>query len=179
VLLGQEVGVALLLLAIQTGLRVSELVGVRVSDVVLTAGPHVRCEGKGRKQRCTPLTSETVAVLREWLRERRGGPDDPLFPTRRGGPLSPDAVAWLLAKHTAAAAARDCRSLALKRITAHVLRHTSAMLLRQAGIDLSVIALWLGHESIESTHATRCRRPHSARPSPAGSCPHRHAANTR
>lgn len=172
---------ALLLLAIQTGLRVSELVGVRVADVVLTAGPHVRCEGKGRKQRCTPLTSETVAVLREWLRERRGGPADPLFPTRRGGPLSPDAVAWLLAKHTAAAAARDCRSLALKRVTPHVLRHTSAMLLRQAGIDLSVIALWLGHESIESTqiylHADLAVKERAlARTAPIGTLPGRYRA---
>lgn len=171
---------ALLLLAIQTGLRVSELVGVRVSDVVLTAGAHVRCEGKGRKQRCTPLTSETVAVLREWLRERRGGPDDPLFPTRRGGPLSPDAVAWLLAKHTAAAA-RECRSLAFKRVTPHVLRHTSAMLLRQAGIDLSVIALWLGHESIESTqiylHADLAIKERAlARTAPIGTSPGRYRA---
>ena len=172
---------ALLLLAIQTGLRVSELVGVRVADVVLAAGPHVRCEGKGRKQRCTPLTSETVAVLREWLRERRGEPADPLFPTRRGGPLSPDAVAWLLAKHTAAAAARGCRSLAQKRVTPHVLRYTSAMLLRQAGIDLSVIALWLGHESIESTqiylHADLAVKERAlARTAPMGTSPGRYRA---
>ena len=141
---------ALLLLAIQTGLRVSELVGLQCSHVELSAGAHVRCEGKGRKQRCTPLANETIAVLRTWLAERQGAPEDPLFPTRRGGPLSPDAVAWLLAKHTQTAA-HDCPSLTRKHVTPHVLRHTSAMMLRAVGVDLSVIALWLGHESIEST----------------------------
>ncbi len=141
---------ALLILAIQTGLRVSELVGLRRKDAVLTTGAHVRCEGKGRKQRCTPLSAETVAVLRAWIHERQGEPHEPLFPTRRGGPLTPDAVAKLIAKH-AATAAQHHPSLAVKRVTPHVLRHTSAMRLRAAGVDISVIALWLGHESIEST----------------------------
>jgi integrase/recombinase XerD len=141
---------ALILLAIQTGLRVSELVGLCCSDVELSTGAHVRCEGKGRKQRCTPLANETIGVLRTWLAERQGAPEDPLFPTRRGGSLSPDAVAWLLAKH-ARTAAHDCPSLARKHVTPHVLRHTSAMMLRAVGVDLSVIALWLGHESIDST----------------------------
>jgi site-specific recombinase XerD len=141
---------ALLLLAIQAGLRVSELVALRCQDVVLSTGAHVRCLGKGRKQRCTPLTDETRQALRAWLAERHGGPTDPLFPARRGQMLSPDAVAWLLAKHTKTAAV-DCPSLALKTVTPHVLRHTSAMRLRAAGIDISVIALWLGHESIQST----------------------------
>ncbi len=147
---------------------------------MLSSGAHVRCEGKGRKHRCTPLTAETVAVLREWLRERQGGPEEPLFPTRRGGPLSPDAVAWLLAKHTATAAGR-CRSLARKRVTPHTLRHTSAMLLRAAGVDLSVIALWLGHEGIESTqiylHADLALKERAlARTAPLGTRPGRYRA---
>jgi integrase/recombinase XerD len=141
---------ALLVLGIQTGLRVSELTRLRCSDVTLAAGPHVRCHGKGRKDRVTPLTSHTVAVLREWLRERDGEADDPTFPSRRHGPLSTDAVAWMLRKYAAAGAAR-CPSLQTKTVTPHVLRHTSAMLLRDAGVDTSVIALWLGHESVEST----------------------------
>jgi len=141
---------ALLVLAIQTGLRVAELTGLRCSDVTLTSGPHVRCHGKGRKDRVTPLTTHTVAVLRQWLREHHGKADDPLFPSRRHGPLSTDAVAWMLRKYAAEAGAR-CPSLQTKTITPHVLRHTSAMLLRDAGVDISVIALWLGHESIEST----------------------------
>jgi integrase/recombinase XerD len=140
---------ALLLLAIQTGLRVAELTSLRCQDVVLTAGPHVHCYGKGRKERCTPLTAQTVAVLRVWLRERHGQPDDPLFPSRRHGPLSSDAVEWLVTKYTTTAAER-CPSLRTRRVTPHVLRHTSAMLLREAGVDTSVIALWLGHEAIES-----------------------------
>jgi len=134
---------ALLLLAIQTGLRVSELVGLHRCDLTLTTGPHIRCHGKGRKDRCTPLTAQTTAVLGAWLNERDGDPDDPLFPSRRGRPLSTDAVAWLIAKYAAAAAERR-PSLRAKHLTPHVLRHTSAMLLRAAGIDISVIALWLG-----------------------------------
>lgn len=141
---------ALLLVALQTGLRLSELTGLRCSDVVLSTGAHVRCRGKGRKERCTPLTAQTVAVLRVWLKERRGGPADPLFPNRRGGPLSADAVEALVAKYVSRAGQRR-PSLRTKRVTPHVLRHTSAMLLRQAGVDTSVIALWLGHERIEST----------------------------
>jgi integrase/recombinase XerD len=140
----------LLMLAIQTGLRVSELTQLRRADVALTHGPHVRCHGKGRKDRVTPLTVHTAAVLRDWLREHAGEPTDPLFPSRRRGPLSTDAMAWLLRKYAAAAGAH-CPSLHNKTITPHVLRHTSAMLLRDAGVDISVIALWMGHESVEST----------------------------
>jgi integrase/recombinase XerD len=113
---------ALLLVAIQTGLRVSELVGLRVRDVTLGTGAHVRTVGKRRKERCVTLTHETVAVLREWLKERAGEPDDPPFPTRRGRPLNTDTTAELVAKH-AATAASDCPSLATKRVTPHVLRH--------------------------------------------------------
>lgn len=141
---------AVLLLCIQTGLRVSELVGLRCQDVVLTAGAHVRCRGKGRKERCTPLTRDVTRVLRAWLAERAGRPDDPAFPSRRGSALSRDAVQRLVAKHAEHASAR-CLSLRAKRVTPHVLRHTTAVTLLQSGCDRSVIALWLGHESIETT----------------------------
>ncbi len=141
---------ALLLLAVQTGLRVSELIGLRCADVHLGTGAHVSCRGKGRKDRITPLTRVTVAVLRVWLAEREGGPADPLFPTGTGTPLSRDAVERRLAKH-AAAAGSACPSLRTKRISPHVLRHTAAMRLLQAGVDTSVIALWLGHEHVDTT----------------------------
>jgi integrase/recombinase XerD len=140
----------LLDVAVQTGLRVSELTGLRVGDVELGAGAHVRCRGKGRKERCTPLAKETVRLLREWMKERRGAPDDPLFPTRRGAPLTRSAVGCLVAKH-ADAAAKRCPSLAGKRATPHVLRHTCAMSLLRSGCDTAVIALWLGHERSETT----------------------------
>lgn len=141
---------ALLLLAVQTGLRVSELIGLRCVDVHLGTGAHVSCRGKGRKERITPLTGATVSVLRVWLRERGGGPADPLFPTRAGTSLSRDAVERRITKYTAIATAR-CPTLRDKRVTAHVLRHTAAMRLLQAGVDTSVIALWLGHEQVDTT----------------------------
>jgi integrase/recombinase XerD len=141
---------ALLLLALQTGVRVSELVGLRCADVVLGPGAHVRCLGKGRKERCTPLRRDAVATVRGWLRERRARPEDPLLPTARGGPMSRDAVEYLLTKYAAIAQER-CPSLSRKHISPHVLRHSTAMDLLQRGIDRSVIALWLGHESIETT----------------------------
>lgn len=143
---------ALLLLAAQTGLRVSELIELRCADIHLGTGAHVSCRGKGRKQRITPLTDATVAVLRVWLAERARADQaaGPLFPTHVGGALSRDAIERRLSKHTASAAAR-CPSLQRKRITPHVLRHTAAMRLLQAGVDTSVIALWLGHEQVETT----------------------------
>jgi len=141
---------ALLLVAVQSGLRVSELTGLRCSDVVLSGGPHLRCCGKGRKERCTPLTSQSVAILRTWVTERDGAPDERLFPTRKGTPLSTDAVEWLVKKY-ANAAVSHCPSIGTKHVTPHVLRHTSAMFLRDAGVDISVIALWLGHQSITTT----------------------------
>ena len=141
---------ALLLLAIQTGLRVSELVGLRCEDVALGAGSHVRCVGKGRKQRATPLTATTAAVLKAWLNEIDADPVDALFPTRHGNPLSRYGVTVLVARHADEAAA-SCPSLAAKRVSPHVLRHTAAMRLLHAGVDTSVIALWLGHESVETT----------------------------
>ncbi len=141
---------ALILLAIQTGLRVSELTGLRHADVTLDHGAHVRCEGKGRKQRITPLTRQTVQVLRAWLAENPGEPSDPLFLASHSGRLSRDAVERLLAKHAAAAAHR-CPTLKSKQVSPHVLRHTSAMRLLHAGVDITVIALWLGHESTRTT----------------------------
>jgi len=141
---------SLLLLAVQTGLRVSELIGLTCQDISLSRGAHVRCKGKGRKERCTPLRKESVAALRVWLRERNGEPLNPLFPNARGGPLSRDGIEYLLAKH-AAIARKKCPSLQKKRISPHVLRHSAAMDLLQHGVDRSVIALWLGHESVETT----------------------------
>lgn len=140
----------LLLFAVQTGLRVSELTQLRCQDIVLDAGAHVRCTGKGRKERCTPLRKETVTALRAWLRERNYASTDPLFPNMKGGRLSRDGVEYILAKH-AAVARKKCPSLIKKRISPHVLRHSLAMDLLQHGVDRSVIALWLGHESIETT----------------------------
>jgi site-specific recombinase XerD len=141
---------ALLVVAIETGLRVSELVNLKCEDVVLQTGPHVRCLGKGRKERCTPLKSQTVGVLRIWLKERNGNPSDPLFSSRRGGTLSRDAVERLVTKY-AAVACQTCPSLKGKRVSPHVLRHTTAVDLLRAGVDHTVIALWLGHESPETT----------------------------
>lgn len=141
---------ALLFLCVQTGLRVTELRSIRRRDLTLTAGPHVRCSGKGRKERCTPLTREVVLVLRPWLAERPGQPDSPAFPSRRGTTLSTDAVERMVARYATAAAA-SCRSLRTKNVTPHVLRHTAAVTLLQAGVDRAIIALWLGHESVETT----------------------------
>ncbi|MGH9036494.1 MAG: tyrosine-type recombinase/integrase [Acidimicrobiia bacterium] len=141
---------ALLLLAVQTGLRVSEITNLVRADVVLGTGAHVRCLGKGRKERATPLTPTTVTVLAAWLGQRPGPPAAPLFPTRQGNPLSRYAITLLVSKH-AKAATTNCPSLATKTVSPHVLRHTTAMRLLHAGVDTAVIALWLGHESIETT----------------------------
>ena len=141
---------ALLMLAVQTGLRAAELIGLRCEDIVLGSGAHVRCEGKGRKSRCTPLRKDTVLVLRSWLRERQGQPCEPVFPTTRGTALSHDALQYILDKHLPLAR-RHCPSLARKRVTPHVLRHTLAMDLLHHGAEQTVIALWLGHESPETT----------------------------
>lgn len=143
---------ALILLAVQTGLRVSELTGLTCSDVTLGAGASVRCEGKGRKQRIVPLSTPAAALLASWLRERAGRPTDPLFPTRTGRRLSRDAVALRVSTHAAVAAQR-CPSLTGKKIHPHVLRHTCAMSLLVAGVDTTVIALWLGHAGVRSTDA--------------------------
>lgn len=140
---------ALILLAVQTGLRLSELTGLRRQDVHLETGAHVRCTGKGRKERCTPLTKQGIAVIKARLQES-ASQSEWIFTNGRGGRLSADAVQDLLAKHHQTAC-QSCPSLKRKRVTPHVLRHTLAMELLQAGVDRSVIALWLGHESVETT----------------------------
>jgi integrase/recombinase XerD len=140
----------LLLTAIQTGFRLTEITSIRQQDVTLATGPHIRCEGKGRKERCTPLTKIAVTVLMAWIREQGADRTRILFPSVRGGPLSADAVQHLVTKY-AALAQQTCPSLADKRISPHVLRHTTAMELMQAGVDRTLIALWLGHESIQTT----------------------------
>ena len=124
-------------------MRVSELVGLRVRDVHLGTGAHIRVTGKGRKKRATTLTAETVAILHSWLKERSGQPDEPLFPTRQGQPLTRYAVGVVVSKHVATTIA-NCPSLTAKRVTPHTLRHTNAMLLRAKGVDIATIALWLG-----------------------------------
>jgi len=141
---------ALLVLAVQTGLRVSELISLTAQDVHLGTAAHVSCHGKGRKQRITPLTRSAVAVLQGWIDERSAQHRDPLFPTRTGQSLSRDAVEHRIALY-ARAAGQSCPSLSSKKITAHTLRHTAAMQLLHAGVDTTVIALWLGHEKVDTT----------------------------
>jgi site-specific recombinase XerD len=140
----------LLLVAVQTGLRNAEIRSLRIRDVELGVGAHVRCTGKGRKTRSTPLRRDVAAALETWLAERGAGPDDPVFPTTRGAFLSADALQGLVARHAAAAGAVN-PSFAGRKITPHTLRHTAAMDLLRRGVDLTVIALWLGHESVETT----------------------------
>ena len=171
----------LLLLAAQTGLRNSEITTVRRQDIELGVGAHVRCTGKGRKSRCTPLRPDVIAVVKAWLTRHRSASTDPLFPSVRDGRrLTADGVQRLVARH-AAAASRTCPSLKGKKVTPHTLRHAAAMALLRHGVDLTVIALWLGHESTETTqmylhadmrvkeralaHATACGvRPKRYRP---------------
>ena len=141
---------AILLTAVQTGLRLSEITGLHRQDVVLGAGAHLRCTGKGRKERCTPLSKPTVAVLGAWMRDAMSIHTPFLFPSSRGGRLSADAVQRLVARHVANAE-KNCPSLTKKRVTPHVLRHSAAMELLQAGVDRALIAIWLGHESVETT----------------------------
>jgi site-specific recombinase XerD len=141
----------LLVLGLETGLRVSELTGLTCSAVQLGTGAHVRCHGKGRKERITPLRRETRAMLQTWLVERGGAPRDPLFPGPTGGKLSRDAVRRLVERHVAAAA-RGCPSLAAKDISPHTLRHSCAMNLLRHGVDTATIALWLGHEDVRTTY---------------------------
>lgn len=141
---------AILLLALQTGLRVSELINLNCRDIMLGTGAHISCEGKGRKQRSTPLRRDAAKTIEAWLKERAGGDDDPVFPTIRGDRLSRDAVEHIVRKYTTAAS-NACTSLIGKRVSPHVLRHSTAMELLQNGVDRTVIALWLGHESVETT----------------------------
>jgi len=141
---------AFLLVAVQTGLRLSEMTGLKREDLIVGAGAHLRVIGKGRKERCTPLAQSTLAVLKAWLREPQRGDGDVLFPSAKGGRLSVHGVQYLLTKHRMAAC-KACPSLKEKRVTVHRLRHTMAMDLLQAGVDRSVIELWLGQESVETT----------------------------
>jgi len=140
----------LLTLALQTGLRASELINLRCGDVITGTGPHIRCLGKGRKQRSTPLRQDTLKMVETWLKERGGNDQDPLFPTQSGNKFSRDALEHVVHRH-ALTAAKKCPSLKGKRVSPHVLRHSTAMELLQHGVDQAVIALWLGHESVETT----------------------------
>ena len=149
---------ALLVLAIQTGLPISELTSLTCSDINLSTGAHVHCVGKGRKERATPLTPLTVSVLRVWISERAGTPTDPLFPTSTGIHLSRDAIEHRIARYTTTAR-ENCPSLRTKHVTAHTLRHSAAMALLEAGVDVTVIALWLGHFSakFDNGNLSACR----------------------
>jgi integrase/recombinase XerD len=142
----------LLQVAVQTGLRNSELIRLRRQDVQLGSGAHIKCLGKGRKTRCTPLGADLAACLSVWIAEQPAGPTTPVFPTAKGSAMSSDALQRLVGRHIKAAA-QTCPSLRRKRVTPHTLRHTLAMNLLQSGVDITVIALWLGHESIETTQA--------------------------
>lgn len=169
---------ALLSVMVQTGVRVAELRRLQLCDLVLEGGAHVHVLGKGRKERCTPLSQHCVATLRVWLAERGGGPAEPVFPTRSGAALSHDAVGLLVARH-AARAATSCRSLRGKHVTPHTLRHTCAMRLLGAGVDVAVIALWLGHEHVQTTQRylhgdLRTKERALARLAPPGTPPGRY-----
>jgi integrase/recombinase XerD len=171
---------AMLVLAVQTGLRISELVGLRCQDLVLGTGPHVHCAGKGRKERRTPLLPLTVRVMRAWLAERKGSSSQPLFPTITGDALSRDAIEHRLALYVTKAGT-SCPSIQGKQVTAHTLRHTAAMRLLLSGVDVTVIALWLGHEQISTTgiylHADMSQKERAiARTRPVGSKPGRYRA---
>ena len=143
---------ALLLVAVQTGLRVSELTGLTRNLVHLGTGAHIRCYGKGRKERVTPLRRDARAVLKAWLAEHDAPDTAPLFPGPSGKPLTRDAVRRIIDRHVAAATER-CPSLASKTITPHTLRHTCALMLLRHGIDTATIALILGHEDIRTTYS--------------------------
>jgi site-specific recombinase XerD len=148
---------ALLMVAFQTGLRLSELTGLKRQDAIVGTGAHVRCTGKGRKERYTPLAMQTRAVLKNWLNEPEKANSEILFPNARGGRLSGDGMRYILTKHVAAAS-KTFPSLLRKKVTPHVLRHTTAMELLQAGVDRALIALWLGHESVETTQIYYVRK---------------------
>ena len=171
---------ALIVLAVQTGLRISELAALTCADVVPGAGAHVGCVGKGRKQRRTPLVAHTTSVLRVWLAERHSSGPEPLFPTITGKPLSRDAIERRLAHHVRTAR-ESCPSIRTKKITAHTLRHTAAMRLLLSGVDVTVIALWLGHEQVSTTniylHADMSQKERAiARTTPPNSKPGRYRA---
>lgn len=172
---------ALLTFALQTGLRVSELTALRRRDFQLGPGAHVTCMGKGRRNRSTPMTRPTERVISAWLKEIPDRPDAVVFPGPRGDPLSRDAIRRLVTRH-AFTAQEQCPSLSAKRPTPHTLRHSCAMALLQAGVDLSTIALWLGHAGIETTqvylHADlKLKEQAIARTAPPTNGPHRFRAD--
>lgn len=172
---------ALMLLALQTGLRLSELISLSKEDLSLQTGAHVRVIGKGRKERCTPLAKRTIRVLRSWFRDPWCRKNVRLFTNAHGAALSADGVQYIITKH-AEAARTKCPSLAKKRVTPHVLRHTAAMELLQAGVDRTVIALWLGHESMETTQVyldadLAMKEKALARLEPMGKKPRRYKAD--
>lgn len=172
-----------ILLAVTTGLRVSELTALTRDDLHLGAGAHLLCHGKGRKNRTTPITAEAVALLRTWTKEIPSALEAVLFPTQTGRPMSRDAVSARLKIH-ASTAASTCPSLTAKRITPHVLRHTAAMRLLEAGVDVTTIALWLGHASSETTqiylHADLALKERAlARTAPTGTPPGRYQPSDR
>jgi site-specific recombinase XerD len=174
---------AWILLALTSGLRVSELTLLTRADLHLRAGPHVRCHGKGRRERITPVTTETRAVLKAWLNELPTDPATPLFPTRTGTTMSRDAMAARLDLH-AQQASKACPSLTSKKTTPHVLRHTAAMRLLHAGVDVLTIALWLGHASSDTTqmyvHADLALKERAiARTTPLGTKPGRYQPDDR
>ena len=163
---------AMFALVVQTGLRISELTNLTCADVSLGRGPHVHCVGKGRKERMTPLLPRTVAILKAWMTERAGTPGAAAFPTSTGNPLTRDAVEHRLAVYTQRAVV-ICSSLAAKHLTTHTLRHTAAMRLLLSGVDVTVIALWLGHEHVSTTsiylHADMSQKQRAlARTKPVG-----------
>jgi integrase/recombinase XerD len=167
----------LLVLALQTGLRISELISLTCADINLGVGAHVHCIGKGRKERATPLTTLTAQICRHWLAERTGNPNDPLFPTRTGTRLSRDAIEHRLARYITCTRA-SCPSIATKHVTMHTLRHTAAMRLLHSGVDVTVIALWLGHEHLATAqiylHADMNQKEQAiARVTPPGTAPGR------
>lgn len=170
---------AMLTLTAQTGLRISEVTGLTISDAHLGVAAFVHCVGKGRKERATPLTPLTVQVLRVWLAERRGEPPDPLFPTITGRRLSHDAVEHRLARHVDTAG-KACPSMRTKHVGMHTLRHSAAMRLLESGTDVTVIALWLGHEQPSTTaqvylHADMTLKEHAiAQVTPPGTAPGRY-----
>jgi len=171
----------LLQVAVQTGLRNSELIQLRRQDVQLGSGAHIKCLGKGRKTRCTPLRAELAARLSDWIAKQPPGLTTPVFPTAKGTAMSSDALQRLLERHVKAAA-RTCPSLRKKRVNPHTLRHTLAMNLLQSGVDITVIALWLGHESIETTqtylHADMAMKEAAlARTAPGKTPPQRYRPN--
>lgn len=167
---------AFILTAVQTGFRLSEMTGLKRDDLAFGTGAHLRVIGKGRRERCTPLAKSTRGVLNAWLREPQRGEDNILFPNARGGRLSVHGVQYMLNKHRNAAAT-SCPTLKGKRVTVHRLRHTMAVDLLQEGVDRSTIALWLGHQHVQTTQiyldATLAMKeralekvtPHQGRPS--------------